>query len=96
MPKIVRNACYGGFGFSNYAKLWFETRGVNDPYSLPRHHSLLVECVETLGNEVNSRNSALVIETVKQLYRLEEYDGYETVITPEDKQPAWLDATILA
>jgi hypothetical protein len=51
--------------------------------------------VETLGNDVNSRNSALVIETVKQFYRLEEYDGYETVITPEDKQPAWVDATIL-
>lgn len=96
MPKIVRNTCYGGYGFSNYAKLWFEVRGVKDPYSLPRHHPLLVECVETLGKEVNSRNSDLVIEEVKQLYRLDEYDGYETVITPENNQPVWVDATILS
>ena len=95
MIKIVRNACYGGFGFSNYAKLWFEVRGVNNPYSLPRHHPLLVECVETLGKEVNSRNSALVVETVNQFYRLEENDGYEKLITPEDKQE-WVDASILA
>lgn len=95
MIKIVRNACYGGFGFSNYAKLWFEVRGVKNPYSLPRHHPLLVECVETLGKEVNSRNSALVVEEVNQFYRLEENDGYEKLITPEDKQE-WVDASILA
>ena len=94
MPKIVRNACHGGFGFSDYAKLWFEVRGVKNPYSLPRHHPLLVECVETLGKKANSRNSELVIEEVKQFYRLEESNGYETVITPEDKQD-WVDAGIV-
>ena len=96
MPEIVRNACFGGFGFSDYAKLWFLTKGCNNPDSLPRHHPLLIECVKTLGNKVNTRSSNLVIETVKQYYYLEYNDGYETLITPEDEPPPWNDATILS
>ena len=82
--KIVINTCYGGFGLSDEAIKWLESRGVDDTYELSRHDPLLVECVETLGEKANSPYSRLaVIEIEGNLYRVEEYDGKEWIEQPE-------------
>ena len=59
----------------------------DDPYissrDLPRHHPLLVLCVETLGDAANTRHSKLGVEELRgRKYRIEEYDGSETVMEP--------------
>lgn len=96
MVKVVRNACYGGFGLSNYAKLWMQTKGITvNPESLPRHHPLLVECVETLGKEANGKSASLVVEQINRQYYLEYDDGYEHLITPEDDPPNWVDGSVI-
>lgn len=50
--------------------------------SIERHDPFLVQVVEELGEEANSRFSKLTIyETDSRMYRIDEYDGYETVKT---------------
>lgn len=54
-------------------------------YFLQRHDPDLVAVVEALGKEVNGTFSDLVIEEIDgDEYYIEEYDGKETVITPDD------------
>ena len=51
---------------------------------LPRHDVDLVRCVETLGREADGRFADLRIhELTGNLYRIDEYDGSETVMEPE-------------
>lgn len=89
MAKVVINTCYGGFGISNEAREWLLDHGmsedlVNNEYDIPRHDKLLVECVETLGQDANSWTSELaVVEIYEDQYRIEDYDGKETIYTPE-------------
>lgn len=63
---------------------------INDPESIitsvyseiPRHHSLLVQCVEELGKAANGECAKLVIEEIySNIYKIDEYDGNETIIT---------------
>lgn len=52
---------------------------------LDRHDPDLVAVVETLGKEVNGTFSSLAIEEIDEdEYIIEEYDGKETVVIPED------------
>lgn len=52
---------------------------------LKRHDPDLVAVVESLGKEVNGTFSDLAIEEIDgDAYIIEEYDGKETIITPED------------
>ena len=53
------------------------------PYTLERHSSLLVECVETLGEKANGDFSKLKITDVEDLYIIEDYDGLESVVVPD-------------
>lgn len=84
MRKVVYNTCYGGFGLSKLAV----ERGKeisNDPnwtfYNLPRHDPTLVQVVEELGKDANDSFSKLRIAIVEGQYRIDEYDGLETVGT---------------
>ena len=52
---------------------------------LERHDPDLVAVVEALGKEVNGTFSDLAIEEIDgDKYNIEEYDGRETVVTPDD------------
>lgn len=54
-------------------------------YFLRRHDPDLVAVVEALGKEVNGTFSDLAIEEIDgDMYNIEEYDGKETVVTPDD------------
>ena len=55
-------------------------------YELPRHDADLVRCVETLGTEdASGRSANLVVKELSgRLYRIDEYDGKETVIDGDD------------
>lgn len=59
---------------------------INEPFDLydreiERHDPVLVKVVEMLGQKANGDCAKLVIEDVDGRYRIDEYDGYETVIT---------------
>lgn len=56
-----------------------------DLWSIERHDPILVRVVEELGSEkASGMCSKLAIADIgDSLYRIEDYDGYETVITPE-------------
>lgn len=87
LRKVVYNACYGGFGLSQRALDWMEAHGVKKgfEYSMERHNPLLVRCIEELGNDANTSFSDLRIAEIEgNLYRIEEYDGYEEVVEPKD------------
>lgn len=52
---------------------------------LERHDPDLVAVVESLGKEASGTFSDLVIEEIDvEEYYIEEYDGKETIVTPED------------
>lgn len=57
---------------------WFDNKN-------KRHHKDLVAVVEALGSEANGPCAKLEIMTIDlNQYRIDEYDGSEEVITPED------------
>ena len=86
MNKVVYNTCYGGFGLSELALRWLMNHGFNgDAYLIERHNPLLVQCVEELGDEAGNEYSELAIaELSGNKYIIENYDGAETVIEPDD------------
>lgn len=88
MNKIVYNGCYGGFNLSEEAKeRYVELTGcAADFYArdLNRHDPYLVQVVEELGDAASGFCGALRIEEIEgSLYRIDEYDGYESVETPD-------------
>ena len=89
MNKVVYNACYGGFGLSEAAQNWMREHG-HPEYAerypkIERHNPLLVQCVEELSDCVNIEYSRLRVELIDgNKYWIENYDGLETVHTPEN------------
>lgn len=87
MPKIVYNNCYGGFGLSSEAIKWLKDNhpDIFEMGIIPRHDPRLVECVETLKEKSCTKYSKLEIAEIEgRLYRIEDYDGKETVVEPDD------------
>lgn len=60
------------------------------PSDLVRHDPILVEVVEELGEKSWGDFAKLAVEEVSGLYRIEEYDGNERLITYPDYYD-WLD-----
>jgi hypothetical protein len=52
-------------------------------YDIPRHDPILVKVVEELGEFANGPYADLQIAEVDGLYRIDEYDGSESVETPD-------------
>jgi len=92
MTKIVYNTCYGGFGLSKKAKeRYWELKGEpwQDPWwyhEVHRADPILVQVVEELGEGANGRDAYLDIRELPAgtLYRIDEYDGMENVITQDE------------
>jgi len=85
--KVVYNACYGGFGLSTRAQemyLKMTGKGFFEEGDLQRHDPYLIAVVDNLGEKANRSTSNLRITEVEGPYRIEEYDGYETVKEPAD------------
>lgn len=63
--------------------------------TLERHDPLLVKMVETLGSEAASwDHAALEVRELEQpLYRIDEYDGSESIEEP--KHVHWVDARVV-
>jgi hypothetical protein len=51
--------------------------------SVSRHDPILVQVVEELGEKANGSYAKLAIAEVSGPYRIDEYDGYETVKQPD-------------
>lgn len=59
--------------------------GIGSWFDDKRHHKDLVAVVETLGDEASGPCAELeIMEISGNQYRIDEYDGSEEVITPED------------
>lgn len=88
--KVVYNACYGGFGLSDEAKSRYaELTGCSAEdiceYNMSRHDTTLVQVVEELGDAASGFCGNLQITEIEgSLYRIDEYDGNESVQTPDD------------
>ena len=54
-----------------------------DDNGVDRHDPILVQVVEELGDKANGMCAQLAIEEVSGSYRIDEYDGFESVETPE-------------
>ncbi len=106
--KVVINGCFGGFGVSELGARWLLENGASsskvsfrrhgpDVYvtcDLERHDPLLVRMVETLGKDANGRHAKLCVRELEQpLYRIDEYDGSESVEEPGDVE--WTNASTL-
>ena len=84
--KFVLNGGYGGYGLSDWALKQF-------PSEPSRGDNRLIEMVETDGKKVNGRCANLGITEMPEDYfvlncfRIDEYDGAETLILLHDK---WL------
>lgn len=95
---VVYNTCFGGFGISKEAADWLIEHGSKcvssgDYWEGSRHDPLLVKCVRELGEKANGNYADLAIEKLDgKLYRIDYYDGLETVQQPTDEQE-WVDAS---
>jgi hypothetical protein len=67
----------GKKSISNYYKYYGD-------YNIPRHDPILVQVVEELGEKANGNCADLQIEEVYGSYRIDEYDGNESVMTAPD------------
>ena len=94
LTKVVYNINYGSFTISPKALTRMQELGFTGNFSeygdsiwlhdCLRHDPILVQVVEELGKEANGYGSDLRIAEVFGPYRIEEYDGAETVYEPGD------------
>lgn len=92
MKKVVYNVSYGGFGLSDKAISWLIERGKTKEWceeveynDLYRSDPFLVECIETLGFDAESKYANLEIATIEDnTYSIVETDGVEEVLTPNE------------
>jgi hypothetical protein len=95
--KVVVNRCYGGFGLSLAACVMAEVKGLKidwydcnvlsrakGVYRGSRHDPRLIAVIEELGIEASTGEYAQleIIELKGNSYRIEEYDGVETLHEP--------------
>ena len=89
MAKVVINKCFGGFGLSDEAKeKYAEIKGLVEVYDweIERDDPILVQVVEEFGKKANDSFSDLEIVDIPKgtLYRIDEYDGLESIEYADD------------
>jgi hypothetical protein len=67
------------------SKDWYNRTQKYETYDgdISRHDPILVQVVEELGDRANGSCANLAIIEVPGPYRITEYDGHESVITPD-------------
>lgn len=94
--KVVINKKYGGFALSDKAiEMLAERKGMTfrqvedllypNEHRIERHDPDLIAVVETLGKEANHQfaSDLEVVSIFGQQYLINEYDGLESINTPE-------------
>jgi hypothetical protein len=99
--KVVYNAQHGGFGLSPAAValllerapgIQWNRMGARYPQDGLRHHPELVRVVQELGVAANGQFADLRVHHLRGVhYIIDEYDGFEEVMEPDDIE--WIDAT---
>ena len=91
--KVVYNACFGGFRLSDKAIKEYKRRSKTSDveiWRIARHDPILISIVEELGEEANGDYSDLKVKYIEgNKYRINEYDGNESVDTPESSEHEW-------
>ncbi len=91
MNKVVYNNGFGGFSLSQAALRTLKKQGVPvNEYSgklyldneVARHDPRLVAIVEQMGDAADGECASLKVVEVGPMYRIDEYDGAETVVQP--------------
>jgi hypothetical protein len=87
---VVYNTCYGGFSLSPAGEARYaELKGINSEsfwaHEIPRHDPHLVQVVEELDDRAGGSYSSLQIKWMPRgsKYYISDYDGSETVLTPD-------------
>lgn len=87
MIKVAYNSCYGGFSLSEEAEALYTKLGGKpmDYGEYCRHDPILINVIETLGDDASARCSDIKIKTIEgNRYIIHEYDGLENVLEPND------------
>lgn len=89
--KIAINACYGGFGLSEKAFDLYKEKAQNSisyDGDINRADPILIEVIEFLGDEADTRFSQLKIVEIPDGvdWEIQEYDGFEHVA---EKHRTW-------
>ena len=90
--KVAYNACHGGFSLSKEASEYLNKHwgcdidtayGYIEEDVIPRHHKGLIEVIELLGDQASGAYAKLKVATISTpMYRVDEYDGFERIETP--------------
>lgn len=84
--RIVINSCHGGFGLSDVAEIRYkEHYNITDPYwhthEISRDDPYLIQLIEDMGDEVDTRFSKLKIVEIPDdvKWHIGEFGGIEWV-----------------
>jgi len=96
--EILIYCNHGGFSFSEKAKQFIKQRNIEfDAYDDPiihRHNLILIECFKTLKEDFVedkfSYNYLKIVTIEEDRYIITEYDGWESVITPNSLESKWI------
>ena len=76
--------------FTDEQRKWVNDNMFSINRDLERHDPILVQIVEELGKEASNMSARLEIAEIKgNKYRINEYDGSESVDTPESAESEW-------
>lgn len=95
MYKVAINKCYGGFSVSEeVGKILLSRYGLGTiskwgtyflPEDIKRHDKRLIEVLEEFDedNRGGGCSKVVIFELLTPVYRISNYDGYETIHQPE-------------
>jgi hypothetical protein len=89
--KVVYNGDYGGYSIPEEVRIKYnEIAGTNyknfwNMEEIPRHDKLLVQLVEEfLQSDKKDQTDLAILEIDSNRYIINEYDGWESVVEPND------------